>query len=1027
MWFLALYFYSVASAGFVVDGRAGAGVHRKETVDMLARFSLAAAGTTNASVTVDDESRCPTLHIGHFAEEFSVLMEVLSRQREEESSLLTLLDYDLHLHLQIRLGPRSLTYTSTQHRDYEYVPMFSVGGLQDGQWHRVSVGVSVWGLEVYVDCSLVESVRWAYRRQGISTQGLVMLGGILESFETPFEGAMRQLTLVMGDPDAARQHCTLHAPACLRTATARAPRTELSRRDSELFSSAYGSGGLSNTVEGSADDGENDQLADGGRVVESGAERGHAEAMWFLLDMLLAGPLLLLLLPPLQEPRCLAAGTHTGSQENPLLQSIPIEVTHEGSLKPEADFPLVEETNFLHEGRGRSNAKLPEVIQTSDGNLGKNPWEIFRSTSDATAHDIIELDGTTQHWHNGGFYAEDHVIPSVESVPLEHGETARVIGSLLPLSANDSTVAPGPAVQRGDAVPAVAGKDGEVIVVGSDNRKYRLLTGPPGPGRAGGEGDAGLVGDKGSKGLQGLEGRRGDPGPPGPPGLPTLYLSSNSKEDWAAFSTEPGDVGAIGETGRPGAPGQRGLKGETGTLGEKGDEESQDQVGIEGMPEKRGLKAIKETLDPSDLWENQDMKVYMVHSEQSALPGSQGSSDHRGSTGLKETQGRRVPEVGGALRVGVEFPVQTGILEAQAQLVQQGSEVTRGRGVGGALVVQDSLVSMGYLALWVTEVQWGQREQKESPVHRALLGPLVIPGLKETGAFLVWVVSEDRPLRSEVWASQGIQEVDGPQGPVGMYGYPGAVGLVGIRGHMGQQGLTGLAGERGPPGPQGASGSAGNIGPAGLGGPQGDPGSQGLQGLTGPKGQPGPEGTQGPLGARGAEGKEGEFGDFGIMGDPGLKGQKVFLEGLGTMDHLDQRRLRGFQEAEALQEHREQKVRWDRWDLEDSLDLQVLWAPKENKDQREDKEKKGGDGPSGRAGKKGHIGKRGKRAKAGSRGLRGVRGEKEPLVRPDPWGDLGLMGSGVMLGGGALEVQKENRGTSGRAGGGAKRVCQDFL
>jgi len=38
-----------------------------ETVDMLARFSLAVAGTNNASVTVDDESRCPTLHIGQYA------------------------------------------------------------------------------------------------------------------------------------------------------------------------------------------------------------------------------------------------------------------------------------------------------------------------------------------------------------------------------------------------------------------------------------------------------------------------------------------------------------------------------------------------------------------------------------------------------------------------------------------------------------------------------------------------------------------------------------------------------------------------------------------------------------------------------------------------------------------------------------------------------------------------------------------------------------------------------------------------
>ncbi|CAL8250226.1 unnamed protein product [Boreogadus saida] len=254
-----MYFFLVSLAGQVFGKRMS--VQRKETVDVLGRFFPAVAGTNNVSVTVD-ESQCSTLHIGQyaslslptqqavgprFAEEFSVLMEVLSWQREEESSLLTLLDYDLHLHLQIRLGPHSLTYISTQHRDYE----FPVGDLHDGRWHRVSVGVSVAGLALYVDCSLVERVHWPYRGQGISTEGLVILGGILESFETPFEGAMRQLTLVMGDPDSARHHCTLPPPDCPRP-THRTPRTELSRRGSE---SSYGGGG-SNMAEGSGDDGD---------------------------------------------------------------------------------------------------------------------------------------------------------------------------------------------------------------------------------------------------------------------------------------------------------------------------------------------------------------------------------------------------------------------------------------------------------------------------------------------------------------------------------------------------------------------------------------------------------------------------------------------------------------------------------------------------------------------------------------------------------------------------------------------------
>lgn len=64
--------------------------------------------------------------------------------------------------------------------------------LSDGGWHRLAVSVSSGRLALYVDCSMVESVDWAYKDGlGISTDGLVMVGGIIEGFETPFEVSMQ--------------------------------------------------------------------------------------------------------------------------------------------------------------------------------------------------------------------------------------------------------------------------------------------------------------------------------------------------------------------------------------------------------------------------------------------------------------------------------------------------------------------------------------------------------------------------------------------------------------------------------------------------------------------------------------------------------------------------------------------------------------------------------------------------------------------------------------------------------------------
>lgn len=64
---------------------------------------------------------------------------------------------------------------------------FPVSGLSDGKWHHVAVSVSARRLALYVDCSLLESVDWVHQGMGITADGLLMVGGIIEGFETPFE------------------------------------------------------------------------------------------------------------------------------------------------------------------------------------------------------------------------------------------------------------------------------------------------------------------------------------------------------------------------------------------------------------------------------------------------------------------------------------------------------------------------------------------------------------------------------------------------------------------------------------------------------------------------------------------------------------------------------------------------------------------------------------------------------------------------------------------------------------------------
>lgn len=65
---------------------------------------------------------------------------------------------------------------------------FPVSFLGDGHWHQVALGISLERLELHVDCRLVDTVSWSnHFGMAVTTEGLVIIGGLIESFEIPFK------------------------------------------------------------------------------------------------------------------------------------------------------------------------------------------------------------------------------------------------------------------------------------------------------------------------------------------------------------------------------------------------------------------------------------------------------------------------------------------------------------------------------------------------------------------------------------------------------------------------------------------------------------------------------------------------------------------------------------------------------------------------------------------------------------------------------------------------------------------------
>lgn len=215
---------SLCGVGRGDDEELGSGASYTDEVDLVDKLVSSSSDLTNVSISTDEEN-CTVYEIGQystlsaptrkvfgssFADEFSLLIKLRYSMRED-TTLFTILGSQSHILLQVRLSPYAFSFVTTRRRHYE----FPIPFLSDGRWHKVAVSVSWDKIELYADCRFVESVAWRnYFGMQVTTEGLIMIGGLIEAFETPFEGQIQQLLFVMGKPTVAKEHCTRYNQTC---------------------------------------------------------------------------------------------------------------------------------------------------------------------------------------------------------------------------------------------------------------------------------------------------------------------------------------------------------------------------------------------------------------------------------------------------------------------------------------------------------------------------------------------------------------------------------------------------------------------------------------------------------------------------------------------------------------------------------------------------------------------------------------------------------------------------------------------
>ncbi|XP_045923675.1 collagen alpha-1(XI) chain-like [Micropterus dolomieu] len=806
-----LVFKTTSTDDAAVDfgGESGSGMLQTDEVNILQELSLQVSNSSNASMTVDD-NRCQVLQVGQystlavpvrylltdgFADEFSLLVQLQSPQSDERS-VFTMLSPDSHVMLQLRISTSAIIFIGTQQRHYE----FPVSGLSDGKWHHVAVSVSAKRLALYVDCSLLESVDWVYHGMGISTDGLLMVGGIIEGFETPFEGHLRQLTFLMGDPGAAQQHCSHHPPRCGETAPkpARSPRTNA--LENILLSS--------NDLEDLLGNPEDKPFLSFGRTnmfLQRGSSRGDGTV-------------------PSGSDRKGTVGrgdVFVVDEETDLLDPI---FQNGGQVNPQ----WKPSRNGL-KGSQKEKSKLLEENITTD----KKTDSSGRTTSlfpRKPSNDITDLDiGSATKKPSVGF----PVLPTIPSDPRTSTDSTHTLreetdersGSVSPTPHVTITNGKQPDKEQPGIVTIVS-RDRD-LVLGSDGKKYRLQRGPPGrmglPGQEGCPGEPGLPGfkgDKGNTGPEGSPGRKGEPGPPGPAGLPTLYLWKNTAEEWAAFQqtnfyqllragwpSKEGPAGPPGETGRPGIqgpPGEPGERGRPGMPGEMGEPGHRGPPGRDGTPGRDGENG--EDGQPGS----------------AGAPGTQGPWGYRGERGSKGEKG------------------DEGLIGLNGPRGENGEPGEKGStGLPGPPGPVGPPGPQGIRGGYGPEGPRGPDGENGLDGPPGLPGPTGAPG--STGQVGSQGVNGSRGDMGPA----GSIGPKGPQGPPGLEGQMGPPGLRGPQGHPGLIGAPGLKGDPGPMGPLGARGDPGFEGPMGAPGERGPMGFPGVTGKRGPDGDKGDPGTKG--------------------------------------------------------------------------------------------------------------------------------------------------------------------------------------
>ncbi|KAA0717047.1 Collagen alpha-1(XI) chain [Triplophysa tibetana] len=996
-----------------------------QRVDLLEQISSLVPASRNVTLYVENQG-CPVLDIGlystltmatqeafgsSFADEFSMLIQLRSSQNVDRS-LLTLLNFHNHILLQIRIGLHSITFITTQQRDYE----FSVSGLSDSQWHWISVGVSFEWLAVYVDCVLVEKVSWMYPYMGITTDGLLMVGGILEGFETPFEGELRQMTFIMGDANAAKDHCTFSQHMCEPLREHGFTETEKSTESPLLFSA----------------DITNDQTSPLRTLKNPDDSVGMRWVQGIMPELRESHNPCEEKKPQLLEERWMTLENSSSSSKNEDLQSELNTSSHPyiTSKHSSHGFMVVEESDHLTSPLISIHSRFKDTsVRKTQSTTSKSSEENFTSPKLKTGLEVHlpkpsrDITDPETIWNLKQSSGQKNLVKSgVHSEVFVLNQLTEE-GFLLPstsFSGSSSKVKQAVVDEYGtspgfgqdehkqSSKKRVAPKHGDVIL-GLDGRRYRLLGGPPGPvgpqGKRGCAGKRGYIGDKGDKGSQGVSGAygpRGITGPPGPPGLPAIYLHRNTQEDWAEFRRTPyyqflmagwpreiGLPGPMGEIGRPGLPGLPGDPGESGPSGDRGDMYCTHQSKafihytflkrVPWVPRESGVvQGLKGGRERTGRMGYQDLQGYLafrvlvvtkVRQRSLGKKEMRGFLVHMAPVEKKERLAKKDQLVCEVLKGFQVQLAQKGILDMMENVVLQGQQehqVLLDWLVSRVLTAQMAMSDL--LGLLAGRALRDQRGQQVTEASKVLKGPWDHRVHQGSWVLRVGRASQDSSAYLVSKVNQVLQGEDGEVGPQGMMGREGQKGRAGQHGSPGMHGIVGVSGSAGGPGDKGSRGPIGRPGQAGIQGPAGEKGFTGKPGMAGPQGLVGMYGYPGSTGLRGRPGPAGERGEPGIRGPVGPLGER------GTPGLPGLPGERGPPGPPGLP----------------GLSGIVGMTGKEGPP--------GSHGPKGPQGKQGPIGLPGSPAAPGMAGRAGEKGEKGVPGSPGDSGPIGLNGQQGSLG-----------------------------